>query len=319
MQDRQDDDPIQERLVLGAGRRGLLAALAASKDGLMVVDAAFQPGGRIKTTRTNGYVCEHGPFAFSEEELAPWRARLPRLPTPIVALPGAGSGFVFDGHLRPLALEANPLTFRTGNEELVQAARQALPNRFRLGRPVVHLERTDDGDARFTVGLGGEVPTRLRSRTVVSALPVSVAARLLGPFDPRLAEVAERVRQQPRALVWFGGDEATFPEAVGYGIVPAPNLPTPLAEAIFCSRVFPARAMPGRFLVRCEVALDDGSDDATALALAERELRAWTGTQAVFSLRKVERFVVDTEDGALVECRVRLRDVVQRVPGLFLA
>lgn len=319
MQDGQSGEPIHDWLVLGAGRRGLLAALAAPGDGLLVVDAAFQPGGRIKTTRTNGYVCEHGPFAFSDEDLAPWRARLPRMPTPLLALPGAGTGFVFDGHLRPLALEASPLTFRTGNEELVQAARHALPNRFRLGRPVVRLERADDGEAPFVVELGGEVPTRLRSRTVVLALPVADTARLLGRFDPRLAEVAERVRQQPRALVWLGGDEATFPEAEGYGIVPGPDLRSPLAEVIFCSRVFPARALPGRFLVRCEVALDDDSDDATALATAERELRAWTGTQAVFALRKVERFAVAADDGALVECRVRVRDVAQRVRGLVLA
>lgn len=319
MQDGQSGEPIFERLVLGAGRRGLLAALASPGDGLLVVDAAFQPGGRIKTTRTNGYVCEHGPFAFSDEDLAPWRAKLPRMPTPLVALPGAGSGFVFDGHLRPLALDASPLTFRTGNEELVQAARHALPNRFRLGRPVARLERADDGEAPFVVELGGEVPTRLRSRTVVLALPVAATARLLAPFEPRLAEVAERVRQQPRALVWLGGDEATFPEAAGYGIVPAPDRRSPLAEVIFCSRVFPARALPGRFLVRCEVVLDDGSDDATALAIAERELRAWTGTRAVFALRKVERFAVDADDGALVECRVRMRDVAQRVRGLVLA
>ncbi|MBL8736925.1 MAG: NAD(P)-binding protein [Planctomycetes bacterium] len=319
MQDGQDGEPIFERLVLGAGRRGLLAALAAPRDGLLVVDAAFQPGGRIKTTRTNGYVCEHGAFAFAEGDLAPWRAKLPRLPTPIVALPGAGTGFVFDGHLRPLALDASPLTFRTGNEELVQAARHALQDCLRLGRTVVRLERADAGEAPFTIELGGEVPTTLRSRTVVLALPVAVTARLLGPFDPRLAEVGERVRQQPRALVWLGGDEATFPEAKGYGIVPGPDSSSPLAEVIFCSRVFPARALPGRFLVRCEVVLDAGSDDATALAIADRELRAWTGTRAVFALRKVERFAVDADDGALVECRVRLRDVARRVRGLVLA
>lgn len=319
MQDGQDGEPIFERLVLGAGRRGLLAALAAPKEGLLVVDEAIQPGGRIKTTRTNGYLCEHGPFAFSDAELAPWRELLPRMPTPIGALPGADSGFVFDGQLQPIDLDTKPWSFRTGNEELVQAARHALPNRLRLGRAVVRLEHPGADTAPFAVALGGEVPSTLRSRAVVLALPAPVAARLLGAFDPRLAEVGERVRRQTRAMVWLGGDAATFPEAVGYGVVPGPGLSSPLAEAIFCSRVFPARALPGRFLVRCEVVLDDGSDDAAALALAERELRAWTGTQAVFALRKVERFEVLAEDGALVECRVRLRDAVQRVPGVVLA
>lgn len=319
MQDGQDGDPIFERLVLGAGRRGLLAALAAPKEGLLVVDATFQPGGRMRTTRTNGYVCEHGPFAFRDEELAPWRALLPRAPTPIPALPDAASGFVFDGQLRPTALEATPWAFRTGNEELVQAARHALPNTLRLGRTVTRLELSGGATVGFVVGLGGEVPGTVRGREVVMALPTPVAARLLGPFDPRLAEVGERLRRQARAMVWLGGDEATFPEAVGYGIVPGPDLASPLAEVIFCSRVFPARALPGRFLARCEVVLDDGSDDAAALAIAERELRAWTGTRAVFALRKVERFAVDADDGALVECRVRMRDVAQRVRGLVLA
>jgi len=264
-------------------------------------------------------VCEHGPFAFRDEELAPWRVLLPRAPTAIPALPGAASGFVFDGQLRPIALEAAPWSFRTGNEELVQAARHALSNKLRLGRPVEHLEPSDGAPACFVVGLGGEVPGTVRGREVVLALPTPVGARLLGPFDPRLAEVGDRVRRETRAMVWLGGDETTFPEAVGYGIVPGPDLASPLAEVIFCSRVFPARALPGRFLVRCEVVLDDGEDDAAAMAIAERELRAWTGTRTVFALRKVERFAVDVEDGALVECRVRVRDAVQRVPGLHLA
>lgn len=319
MQDGPGGEPIFERLVLGAGRRGLLAALRAPTSGVLVVDAAFQPGGRIRTTRTNGYLCEHGPFAFSDAELTPWRELLPRMPTPIASLPGAGSGLLFDGQLRPFAIDAPPWTFRTGNEELVQAARRALPNAFRLGRPVARIDRPEGASPSFEVELAGEVPSVVRGREVVLALPTRVAARLLGAFDPRLAEVGERIQQRARALAWFGGDAAEFPEAVGFGIVPAAGLATPLAEVIFCSSVFAGRALAGRFLVRCEVALGDGDDDGTALAIAERELRAWTGTKAPFALRKVERFVVDVEDGALIECRVRLRDLVQRVPGLALA
>ncbi|MFO0279249.1 MAG: NAD(P)-binding protein, partial [Planctomycetota bacterium] len=56
-----------DALVLGAGGRGLAAALrlraaaaasTAVPPRLLVVDAAPAPGGSIRTQRTNGYVCE---------------------------------------------------------------------------------------------------------------------------------------------------------------------------------------------------------------------------------------------------------------------
>ena len=312
-------------VVLGAGLRGLTAALRARKEAsgrtLLVVDRAAQPGGSLRTQRTNGYVCELGAFAFTADELAPLLAVLDRAPAPIAALPTAGRGAMTDGVTgHSIDLDAAPLAFRTGNEELVQACRRELGQALRLGRDVTAITAAAPGEP-FTLTLGGEVPSSLLAHELVVALPTATAGRLLGAFDPGLAEAAARVRHEQRAFVWFGGDERDAPELTGYGLVPAPDLATPCVEVIFCTQVFAGRALPGRFLVRCELVLagDGDLDDASTLALAERELRRWTGCRAAFGLQKVHTTTVAIDDGALVECRSRLRALPARVPGLRLA
>ena len=91
-----------ERIVAGAGRRGLTAALRCRREqpsaSLLVVEGAPWPGGSLRTQRTNGYVCELGAFAFAAQELAPLLALLPRAPTPLQSLPVLKKY----GDLRPL-------------------------------------------------------------------------------------------------------------------------------------------------------------------------------------------------------------------------
>lgn len=312
-------DPPFDVLVLGAGLRGLRAALATRRTTptaqLLVVDRAPQPGGSVRTVRTNGFVCEHGPIGFWREELDATLALLQHAPTPLAALPTARSGFVFDGERRAIDVTELPWSFRTGNEELVQACRRQLGSTLRLGRAVTAITAaTGDG---FRVALAGDPPGEVRAHELVVALPLDATARLLGAFDPALPDVAARLRQEARALVWLGADAAAMPEAQGYGLVPAPDFASPLLEVVFCTQVFAGRALHGRTLVRCEVALPDGADEADAIALAERELRHWTGTQATFGLQKATPFVhVDDGDAAAIECRARLRDLAVRVPGL---
>jgi hypothetical protein len=84
--------------------------------------------------------------------------------------------------------------------------------------------------------------------------------------------------------------------------------------------VFAQRALPGRFLVRAELTGPAAAAaDEALLAAAEHDLRTWTGTRAPFALRKVHRFARQVADGAAAECRVRLRELPARVPGLTLA
>lgn len=308
-------------VVVGAGLRGLTAALRIRRDQpsarLLVVDAAAQPGGSVRTQRTNGFVCELGPFAFRESELATIQGLLQRPPSPIPCLPGASVGAVFTGEaLEPVAVDPPPWSFRSGNEELVQACRRELGAAFRLGRATVTVDRIES----FVITLGGEVPTRLLARQLVLALPHQAAGRLLGRFDPALAAVAERVTASPSAMAFLGGSQAEATTLRGYGILPAEGVATPVREVIFCSEVFPGRALPGRFLLRAELGdLEPAASDDDVLQLAEAEVRRWTGTPAEFGLRKLHRFQAEVGDGALVECRIRLRDLALRLPGLTIA
>lgn len=314
-------EPAFDVLVLGAGLRGLRAALGVRRSqperSLLVVDRAPQPGGSVRTVRTNGFVCEHGPVGFSRDELDATLALLQHAPTPLAAMPGAHTGFVFDGERRPIDVAELPWSFRTGNEELVQACRRELGSTLRLGREVTAITAAPDGG--FRVALAGDPPGELHAHELQIALPLDVTASLLGAFDPALPDVAARLRRERRALVWLGGDASTMPEAQGYGLVPAQGLASPLLEVVFCTQVFAGRALPGRTLVRCEVVAPEGADEAAAIAIADRELRTWTGTKATFGLQKATPFVhLHEDDGAAIECRSRLRELALRVPGLRL-
>lgn len=310
-----------DAIVLGAGRRGLAAALAWRRRDpggrLLVVDAAPVPGGSVRTLRTNGFVCELGRFAFTDEELAPLLALLEPAPTPLSALPGAASGWLrtLAGN-QPLRVAPTPWTFRSGNEELVQACRRALTGCLRLGRAVATVDH--DG-AEFLVHLAGDPPSLVRARELHVALPATTTGRLLARFDPALGDAAARTTSTARAFAFFGGDRAAAPELSGYGILAAEDLPSPLAEAIFCSEVFPARALNGRFLVRAElVDAPAGASEDELLRSAAAELRTWTGIRADFPLQRLHRFEMPDGDGAFVECRTRLRALPARVPGLHV-
>lgn len=308
-------------VVAGGGWRGLAAALrvrrAQPEARLLVVEAAAQPGGSVRTQRTNGFLCELGPFAFTEAEIAGLAGLLERPPAPIPCLPGARNGWLFTGlGLEPLAVDPLPWSYRTGCEDLIQACRRELGGALRLGRPVTTIDRAE----QFLVTLGGEVPGELLARELVVALPEPAAGRALGRFDPALAAVADRMTQTAGARVFFAGQQGDAPAATGYGIVPDATVGSALRELIFCSEVFPGRALAGRFLWRAELgALPPTATDEDCLRLAETEVRRWTNCAASLGLHKVHHFAEPTHDGALVECRIRLRDLPQRVPGLSIA
>ena len=309
-------------LVIGAGLRGLAASLRLLRDQpterLAVIDSAPQPGGNTRTQRSNGFLCELGPFAFARAEVEPMLALVRHPPVVVEALPSASHGHVFLGdRLESTAVDPVPVSFRTGAEELVQACRRELGPMLRLGRAATRIEPNSEG---FVVTLGGEAPTPVAARRLVLALPVAAACGLLARFDPALADTAGRLQTEPRGFAFFGGTAHEAPELRGYGVVPGDHLDTPLAEVIFCTEVFPGRALPGRFLVRCElVGAALARDDTAALAIAEAELRRWTGTPAHLGFTKLHRFGVEVQNGAFVECRARLHGLSARLPGLSLA
>ena len=305
-------------VVVGAGLRGLAAALRAQRAGrrVLAIDARPQPGGRAWTQRSNGFVCELGAFGFDAAELAPLLQLLQ--PAPALLSGRCTHGAVFDGErLLPVEVEPRPVSFRSGNEELAQACRRALGPALRLGRAVTTIESADAG---FRHQLGGEAAGELFGDELVLALPPWLAGRLMAPFDARLANAAEHVDPVPHALVFLGAAAAEAPELRGHGIVPADGVRSDVAEIVFCSEVFAGRALPGRTLVRVELAgARAAATDDAAVEAAVAVLRSWTGTRAVFGFTKVHRFDVPQAAGALAECRLRLAELPARVPGLRIA
>ncbi len=310
-----------DALVLGAGLRGLAAALRVRRERvdarLLVVDKEPRPGGSLQTQRNRGFLCELGAFAFARGELDAVLGLLAHPPIPSGCAEPARSGWLFTGErLQPIAVDPQPLAFRSGNEELEQACRRELGPALRVGRPVVAIEH--DG-AGFVVQLGGEVPALLAAPAVVIALPDATGGRVLARFDPRLGDVAARVETAERAFVFCGGPRACAPEIRGYGVVPAPAVTSPVAEMIFCSEVFPGRAPAGQFLVRLEMAAAPAAADAEILTTAEAELRRWTGLTSPLPFQRLHRFATAAAGGAAVECRARLRELPGRVAGLTVA
>ena len=312
-------EPELDCVILGAGRRGLLAALelrqTAPQQQVAVVDPRPQPGGDDRTQRSNGFGCELGAFAFAREEVDPLLRRLDRPPALVEVAAEARHGRIWTGvGMVDTEVEPVPVSFATGIEELWQACRRELGSWLRLGRGTTAVRRTHDG---WQIDLDGEVPATLRARELSVALPLGGAASLLGLFDPALGEVAGRLRSAPGAFVFFGDHQQVGETLPGYGIAASPEAGSRLVEAIHCSRAFPGRAIPGRCLWRCELTGIDpaGSDDELAAAALD-EVGRWLGQRPRFGFVKVHRFVLPVGDGAHAECRIRLRGLQQRVGAL---
>lgn len=315
------DTPLQ-RAIVGAGRRGLLAALQARKSlpdqQFALFDAAQQPGGSDLTRRSNGFGCELGAVGLEPDELAAFAAALPALPPSLELEPAARDGALWDGtRLLPTAVAPAPSTFRSGLEDLWQACRRQLGNHLRLGRQVTTAERTAAG---WRLHLGGEVPTVVAADQLELAVPLAAAADLLAPYDPALGDVAARLQRRHGAWVFLGDQRQAGDAVPGYGIAALPDVPGPLREVVHLSRAFPPRALPGRCLLRCEIIdLDPAAGDAELQALARTGLAEWLGAPLPpFGFVLVHRWTELHRDGAFAECAARVRGLPTRVGALRL-
>ncbi len=315
------DEPLL-RAIVGAGRRGLLAALHARntlpENRFALFDAAPQPGGDDLTRRSNGFGCELGAVGLAPAELAPFAALLPALPPQLELDPAAHEGALWDGvRLQPTTVAPAPSTFRSGLEDLWQACRRQLGNHLRLGRRVTTAERTADG---WRLHLGGEVPTVVPAEQLELAVPLAAAADLLAPYDPALGDVAARLQRRHGAWVFLGDQRPAGDAVPGYGIAALPDVPGPLREVVHLSRAFPPRALPGRCLLRCEL-LDHApaASDAELVELARTGLTTWLGAPLPpFGFVLVHRWTELHRDGAFAECAARVRSLPARVGALRL-
>ncbi|MEC8917430.1 MAG: protoporphyrinogen oxidase [Pseudomonadota bacterium] len=166
-----------------------------------------------------------------------------------------------------------------------------------------------------------------RARSLMLAVPAPVAARLLQPLDPALAEPLQRIVYPPVNAIALGFREQDIAHPLdGFGVL------IPRAEkrrtlgALFSSTLFPNRAPAGHKLLnvfiggRQDPAAADGDDD-TQVARVLDELRDLLGIRGEPVWQKVTRWpqaIPQYEVGHLAQIEA-LDDALRAHPGLHLA
>jgi len=139
------------------------------------------------------------------------------------------------------------VTLRGGMRDLIEAIERRLPHRqLRLGTTVRSL-RTAAGGLTAMLSDG----TALSARSVILAVPSSVAANLVQPLDRTLAEQLTEIPFVATATVSvaFQADPA-LPRLDGYGIVALRAGGGPVVACSWTSNKFPMRAPAGAVLLR---------------------------------------------------------------------
>ena len=322
-----------DRLVIGANLDGLACALDARRawETVLLVDAAPRPGGRIQTQRSEGFVCEYGPFALPRSEWDALAQKLRRAPAAVGLQPGAENGFYWNGRERlQTPVGGDPVSGAGGLEDLVTAFRRELDDTslnaegasepvLQLGREVTALAPGDNGVLNAT--LGGESPRTVTARAVDLFIPLDRAARLLAPLDQALPDLCARFVREPEAMCFLGfsTNAAVAAATAGYGMV-VEEMTEPLdgvEEVLFCTSIYPRRAQPGKSLVRVAFAGDIATcSDEELLDRSRRVLlRVFGLTDApiFFRCNRSSRPIRDSVD---LECRVRLRALDRMMPNL---
>ena len=258
-----DDRPV---VVLGAGFFGICAALRLRSEQpgveVRIIDPAPEPGGQLRTRRSAGYSCELG-WQGLVADLGEVAWLLARLGLAQRVLPAAipvpsGLAHAFFGPPGAATAECTPFTFRSGLEELVQAARRELAGSFVLGRPIVAVRE----DA---VLLGGQVPLELSAHRVV-----------------RTAHQAA----VPVPSVWFGFERSDAEACLrGAGLERTPGEDPRILAALYCSNLWPGCTLPGKFLVR--IVLTRLEDPEAQARTVDAWLRARTGLSGRCVFRRI--------------------------------
>lgn len=170
----------------------------------------------------------------------------------------------------------------------------------RLG-PIVHkgvrverLERSNGGWRLHTTGRGASAS--LDADAVAITTPAGEAARLLGPLDAELGDLAGGVEYVPMSVVHLAWPRERVAHPLdGFGFLIPPTEGRRILGAIFTSSIFPWRAPPGQVLltvmvggaIRPELAL---GSEASIAQLAREEIGAIIGAQGEPSLCEVVRW-----------------------------
>lgn len=226
------------------------------------------------------------------------------------------------------------MTLRGGLGELVQGIVARLRGDLRLNSSVVRLDRlAAAGDGKGDKPSGGR-PYRVHladgsvvaADAVIVATPSYVAANLLGPIHPALADRLRTIRYVSTATLSLGYRRAEFQHPLGgFGFVVPRREPTRLMACTWTSTKFDERAPADHVLLRVflggphQEALVDLAD-ATLLDLVRDELRCIMGITARPVLTRLYRWhranpQYDVGHVELMDC---IEQLAAEMPGLHL-
>ena len=210
-----------------------------------------------------------------------------------------------------------------GLQQLISALEGALEGSIQRSAPVESIQR--DG-RQWVLKFRGGTPESFAAERLILAVPSFVAAEMLRPLDPRLAEELSAISYAPVAVVHLGYDEkdlAVRPEGLGF-LVPSREA-RPSLGVLFISSTFPWRAPPGRVLLTCLMggARKPGIvkfDDERLEQLARAELRVALSIEAAPCFREILRWprgIPQYNVGHQARL-ARIDASVRRLPGLYL-
>ncbi len=183
------------------------------------------------------------------------------------------------------------VSFRDGNERLVEALAERLGDRIRTSAVVTRVERR-----RRAYAVRAEGMRSVRADAVVVAVSARLGARLLDGLDPALAGALASIRHGSAAAVNLAWPRSDIPHPLdAYGfVVPVIEQRAVLAST-WISRKWPARAPDGMELVRVFLGGAARPDvvrwsDAELVAAARRELGHFLGVRAAPHLVRVDRY-----------------------------
>ena len=214
------------------------------------------------------------------------------------------------------------VSFRRGIGALIEALGAKLGDAVRYGAEVVAVGRTSSG-WRIEVASGEAIA----ADAIICAAPAAIAARLIEPHHPTLAQELASIRYASAAVVNMIFRVADFPyPPASFGFV------VPIAErrkiiaGSFSSLKFADRSPADLMVARVFIggALQSAMltlDDAAMVAAAREEFRALIGVEAEPQFAHVRRWPASMPQYAVghLERVKAIRERAAELPGMFLA
>lgn len=226
------------------------------------------------------------------------------------------------GNNKPMAMFTS---LKGGMNELVEAIVGRLQGDLRPGCRVVGLRHASPG---FEVVVDSPNNAAFKTDAVVLAVPAYVAAKLIGPIEPRLAGALNQIRYVSTATISLGYRRAEVIHQHnfnGFGFVIPKSENRQILACTWSSTKFNHRAPDDNFLLRAFVGGDDREHlvdlpDEDLIELVKSEVADIMGVTATPVVSRVFRWVKGNPqyDIGHLDRVARIEQLTATVPGLYV-